>query len=249
MKRVSTPADRPVVKGLVMAVILGTLFACAVYNVHPSRSQNYTLTMLSPLTPSFEDMWRDKMAEASRVQEDQQALLESSDEIAVQRWRQGLDALQGKPPLQQLDGVNRLVNRSVNYLADYEHWKRLDRWGYPYETLTEGGDCEDFALLKAESLRRLGWAPERLQLLIGYSTITRPPGQHAVLLATLDDGAQVILDNAEHDLVLPSEDRHFHPMYAVTRDQLYQASPGSGSLAPPLPYELGKRIARRQLAQ
>ncbi|HEX6590934.1 MAG TPA: hypothetical protein VF050_02950, partial [Moraxellaceae bacterium] len=87
-----------------------------------------------------------------------------------------------------------------------------------------------------------------LQLLIGYSTITRPPGQHAVLLATLEDGAQVILDNAERDLVLPGADRHFHPMYAVSRDQLYRASPGNGSLAPPLPYELGQRIARQQLA-
>lgn len=141
-----------------------------------------------------------------------------------------------------------LVDDSVRYISDYEHWSRIDRWGYPYETLVEGGDCEDFAILKSESLRYLGWPEDSFHVLIGFSRITAPPGPHSVLLVTMKNGAQVILDSAESHIVLPSEDHHFYAMYAVTRSNLYQIAHMKGEEPPPLQPALGGRAERRHMA-
>ncbi len=93
--------------------------------------------------------------------------LRTSDHRPILHWRRQIHKLADKDPLKQLDGVNVAVNRDVRYLSDYEHWQVKDKWGFPVEALEEGGDCEDFAILKMESLKFLGWSEERLMVLGG----------------------------------------------------------------------------------
>ncbi|HEX6590936.1 MAG TPA: hypothetical protein VF050_02960 [Moraxellaceae bacterium] len=90
----------------------------------------------------------------------------------------------------------------------------------------------------------MGWPEERFHVLIGFSKITAPPGPHSVLLVTMDNGAQVILDSAEKYVAIPSEDHHFYPLYAVTRTSMFHVAPLKGERAPPL--RMGRRQGRYQ---
>ena len=68
-------------------------------------------------------------------------------------WQRLLDKLQGQPEAVVLNKVNRFFNQ-VRFLADKDHWGKLDYWATPLELLaTNGGDCEDFAIAKYFSLR------------------------------------------------------------------------------------------------
>ncbi len=215
---------------LLLAVVVS---ACAGPMVQPSVSKNYQLVEWQPRHGSMAELLRHDADDALAAYMAGKERLATSNVPAVRNWRNGVEALRDKSPLEQLDGVNRLVNDSVKYESDYEHWRRLDRWGHSYETLTEGGDCEDFAILKAISLYNLGWPAEKLAVLVGYSWITLPPGGHAILMATMADGSQVLLGSAMRELSTPAENQSYYPAYALTLHKIYKVQPLLGHAVPP----------------
>jgi predicted transglutaminase-like cysteine proteinase len=103
----------------------------------------------------------------------------------------------------QLEAVNRWANR-VDYVPDNgDHWKT------PTETLAEGGDCEDYAILKFYALLDLGVPNDNMRILVMQD--------HAVLAVRLDDW--VILDNLPP--TLKSADR-YQPVYAFNLTHHWQ---------------------------
>ena len=193
----------------------------------PSPEKNYRLNMTHKTAHSFNNSYDDG-EESLRVEE---VLMRTSDHPKIVRWRKELDRVKNSTPLEQVREVQHLINADVKYRDDYQHWHRQDKWGFPFATLDEGGDCEDFAMLKRVSLHYLGWPEDRLFLLIGYSTLGQAPETHAVLLVTLPDGSQLILDSSENHVVPPSVDHHFKPLLALQRDYLYMVGaqgPGQG---------------------
>lgn len=216
--------------------------ACALRIQHaqaakvPSPEKNYRLQLVHEVSHAFNSLDEDG-EESVRVET---TMMRTSSHPKVVRWRERLDAMRDKSPWDQLDAVNRMVNDSVRYRSDYEHWKRQDRWGFPFATLDEGGDCEDYAMLKRVSLRYLGWPQEGIYLLLGFSTYNGDAETHAVLMATLPDGSQVILDSQNPRIFAPADDARFTPMLAINRDSFYlvgrtsptQASKGTLHLHP-----------------
>lgn len=183
----------------------------------PSVEKNYRVEMAHAFSHNFHAL-EDEGEESVRVEE---VLLRTSRHPKVVRWRESVGKLRGLDAVAQVEGVNRLVNDLIHYRDDYEHWNREDKWGFPFATLDEGGDCEDFATLKRVSLHLLGWPQDGLFLLLGFSTMGETPESHAVLLVTLPDGSQVILDSLEKHVLPPADDHHFKPMMAIDRDSLY----------------------------
>ena len=185
----------------------------------PSVSKNYRLTLTHKTSQTFTDL-EDEAEESVRVET---IMMRTSTHPKVVRWRERLDRLKGRPPLEQVDGVNEMINGTVRYIADYKHWEREDRWGFPYATLDEGVDCEDFATLKRVSLCYLGWKEDDLHLLLGFTTYnsSSKPETHAVLLVTLPDRSQVILDNMEKRILPPADSKDFTPMIAIDRSSFY----------------------------
>ena len=214
----------------VVLVLIGggvglALGAAAVWAAKPASQGDYRLGLLHRTAHSFNPSYDDG-EESVRVEE---VMMRTSTHPKIVRWRKDLDQLKGKSPLEQLEGVNRLINGDVTYRSDYQHWKREDKWGFPFATLDEGGDCEDFAMLKRVSLHYLGWPQEGLYLLMGYSTMNGKPETHAVLLVTTPEGQQYILDSMEKHVLPPAADHHFKPMMALERDHLYMVQPGGTS--------------------
>jgi predicted transglutaminase-like cysteine proteinase len=213
MKKISLRAG-----GLVLTVISVLAFeAGRAMPTTAAPDQNYRLELLHRTAHTFNSSY-DEGEESVRVEE---VMMRTSTHPKIVRWRKELDQLRNKSPLEQLEAVNRIINGDVTYRSDYQHWKRQDKWGFPFATLDEGGDCEDFAMLKRVSLHYLGWPQGGLFLLMGYSTMNGKPETHAVLLVNTPEGRQYILDSMERHVVPPASDHHFKPMMALDRDSLY----------------------------
>lgn len=129
-------------------------------------------------------------------------VLRKSDHPVLVRWRRELSALPQTHDEPLVAAVNRMVNNDVRYLSDWRHGGVRDRWYGPLQTLEEGGDCEDYALLKGYVLYTRGWPLQNLHLVAG---ILLSGEGHMMLGIDYGPGRRVLLDN----LTLRVHDRPF----------------------------------------
>ncbi len=88
----------------------------------------------------------------------------------------------------ELRDVNSHVNRTVTPIEDADLYNKPEWWTYPSE---QGGDCEDYVLLKRRMLIERGWPAHALLI----SVVKERNGSgHAVLLVVTDRG-EFVLDN------------------------------------------------------
>ena len=138
-------------------------------------------------------------------------------------WHQFLDSIRNQSAHAQLDAVNRFVNRQ-NYVIDIDNYGAEDHWAKPAEFLQNGGDCEDFAILKFFSLRLLGWPPEKLRLVVVQDTKMGQP--HAVL-AVATERDVLILDNQAPTIVSAIAVPHYTPVYSISGEKWWLHLPNS----------------------
>lgn len=111
----------------------------------------------------------------------------------------------------ELERINREVNQRIIYRSDKEIFGESEFWA----VAKEYGDCEDFALVKLETLLDHGWDRVNLRLTTCW-TETRE--YHAVLTVETNHGTYV-LDN-RFDKVVP---------WAILRYKWHKREiPGSG---------------------
>ena len=107
-------------------------------------------------------------------------------------------------PAQQIGFVQALINHRIPYRLDIDWWGEEDYWATAEETLrTNGGDCEDIAIVKLQALRALGFPVDSLYLSIGRDTAR---GDHALLIVRLD-GRFLVLDD-RNDRPTPADQFH-----------------------------------------
>jgi predicted transglutaminase-like cysteine proteinase len=133
-----------------------------------------------------------------------------------QKWEALLSELDGKPMQVQIDRVNGFFNRMA-YVTDQKNYGIADYWQTPYELMERGGDCEDYAIAKYISLKRLGFSESDMRILIVRDgklggTI------HAVLEVKLDGDAQ-LLDNQARDIKSVAQVMHYMPVYAINESR------------------------------
>ncbi|WP_262692216.1 transglutaminase-like cysteine peptidase [Kordiimonas aestuarii] len=110
-----------------------------------------------------------------------------------------------------LDKVNAYMNKAA-YIVDPVNWGIPDYWATPDEFFLKDGDCEDYAISKYITLKRLGFDPDSMRLVILQDENLNVA--HAVLAVTLGDDT-FILDN-QIDAVLPdSQILHYRPVYSI----------------------------------
>lgn len=128
------------------------------------------------------------------------------------KWERLLTRLHSLPPREQVKRVNQFFNR-VPYLSDQKNYGVSDYWATPYEFMARGGDCEDYAVAKYISLRRLGFSENQLRIVVVHDwhlggTI------HAVLEVKLA-GETDILDNQEKRVLPEAKVMHYAPVFAI----------------------------------
>lgn len=132
---------------------------------------------------------------------------------ALNHWRQTLFGLKGQPPRQILDDINRTVNALVTYRADGWQPGRKDQWASPLESIENGGDCEDIAILKYVSLMELGFAEKQLRLVIVRE---KASGKGHAILAVNLKGRHFILDSLDDGVRPENEVTAYLPLYSIS---------------------------------
>ncbi len=134
--------------------------------------------------------------------------------IAEQQSTVSAEAENPELTLELLKAVNLYMNRAP-YIVDPVNWGIPDHWATPDEFFLKDGDCEDYAISKLVTLKRLGVDPSKMRLVVLQDENLRIA--HAVLAVELD-GEFHILDN-QVDSVLPhTKILHYRPVYSINED-------------------------------
>jgi predicted transglutaminase-like cysteine proteinase len=109
---------------------------------------------------------------------------------------------------QQASYIQQTVNRRLAYKTDQDNWGVSDYWASADETMARGaGDCEDFALVKMQALRLLGFNERDLYLMVG----TRASGEDHALLLVRIDGRFWVLEDGLDRMVRAEAFNNFRP--------------------------------------
>jgi predicted transglutaminase-like cysteine proteinase len=93
-------------------------------------------------------------------------------------WDAFIDKMARQPRKNQILYVNRFMN-AVPYQTDQHNYHVADYWATPIEFLKNGGDCEDYAIAKYITLKRLGIPPEDMKIIIVHDATSNE--DHAIL--------------------------------------------------------------------
>lgn len=126
-------------------------------------------------------------------------------------WDAFVEEQTGAEGVALLNAVNDYMNKTP-YIIDPVNWGIPDYWATPDEFFLKDGDCEDYAISKYITLKRLGVPMENMRLVILQDENLRVA--HAVLSVTLAEETY-ILDN-QIDTVLPhGQILHYRPVYSI----------------------------------
>ncbi|MBN2797796.1 MAG: transglutaminase-like cysteine peptidase [Deltaproteobacteria bacterium] len=141
--------------------------------------------------------------------------------LLVAAYQEMMKVAAGQGAGQRVITVNEFFNRVIKYKSDEANWGTKDYWASPLETLVrQAGDCEDYAIAKYETLRKLGTPASKLRIL--YTKVLRTQEAHMVAAYITDKGDFFILDNYVKN-VRPLEKRVdlASATYSFNEDQLY----------------------------
>lgn len=144
----------------------------------------------------------------------------------VELWDAMLQSSKDQKILNKLKNVNDFFNK-IRYRTDSRHWKRKDYWATPFEFMgTAAGDCEDYAIAKYFSLRKIGVPDSKLRITyVKYKKIRSKFEQaHMVLTYYHKPGATpIVLDNINKKLKLATKRKDLKPVYSFNASGLWQA--------------------------
>ena len=139
----------------------------------------------------------------------------------LRQWLGFLDSIKNQPEKEQINRVNRFAN-TREYILDQENYGLADYWATPKEFLINNGDCEDFAIIKMLSLKRLGYDVSKMRVVVVQDTNLRIP--HAVM--ALDKGGDIlILDNQIEQVISHNDVFHYVPVYSVNENNWWMHVP------------------------
>lgn len=139
-------------------------------------------------------------------------------------WQELIDRLQGKDPTTQMNAVNTFMNQR-RYIVDPLNWGVRDYWSTPAQFLARYGDCEDYAIAKFLTLKRLGWSGENMRIVVLQDLNLQVA--HAVLAVYTGDGI-IILDNQIRNAVLASAIHHYRPIFSINEQAWWLHRPSRG---------------------
>lgn len=139
----------------------------------------------------------------------------------IDAWQRLLATQKQRSEQDKLNVVNRFFNKQLRYEEDIDLWHQEDYWATPIEALIKGaGDCEDYAIAKYFSLRRLGIASEKLQ--ITYVKALRQNRAHMVLTYYSSPQAMPLVLDSLIDSIEPASQRtDLLPVYSFNAEGLW----------------------------
>ncbi len=147
----------------------------------------------------------------------------------LQEWRAFVESLRGKDRMTQLRAINAYANR-IPYRSDLDRHGIADYWATPRESFASSADCEDYAIIKYLSLKKLGWSAAALRIVVLKHEVRNE--LHAVLVA-YDNGTAYVLDNLIPDVREHAAIRYYRPIFSINETAWhYHRDWNPGSVAP-----------------
>lgn len=139
----------------------------------------------------------------------------------IDAWQQLLATHKQLGELDQLNVVNQFFNKQMRYEEDIDLWHEVDYWETPIQALWKGaGDCEDYAIAKYFSLRRLGVSSDKLR--ITYVKALSLNRAHMVLTYYASPDAMPLVLDSLIDAIKPASQRtDLLPVYAFNAEGLW----------------------------
>lgn len=141
-------------------------------------------------------------------------------------WDNVIETSKTKKTLHKLKIVNDFFNK-ITYKLDSQHWNKKDYWAAPFEFMGTGaGDCEDYAIAKYFSLRKLGIPDEKLRIMyVKYQGRSRGFEQAHMVLTYYHkpNSTPIVLDNINKKLQLATKRKDLKPVYSFNASGLWQA--------------------------
>lgn len=156
--------------------------------------------------------WNDVMARFRDQERNPDAFCPRSGACRAREWQGLITRLQGKPAREQVEEVNRFFN-AIPYVQDINNWRKNDYWATPYEFMLHNGDCEDYAIAKFVTLRKLGLDNDDMRIVI-LQDFNLGGIMHAVLEVKLG-GEALILDNQASQVRAAEKIYHYKPIYSI----------------------------------
>jgi predicted transglutaminase-like cysteine proteinase len=129
----------------------------------------------------------------------------------LQEWKAFVETLRGQDRVRQLQAVNAYANR-IPYRSDLDRHGVADHWATPREAFGRSADCEDYAIVKYLSLRKLGWSAAELRVVVLKHEVRNE--LHAVLVAYVD-GTAYVLDNLIPDVREHAAIAYYRPIFSI----------------------------------
>lgn len=145
----------------------------------------------------------------------------ATEECLSNEWKRFIQATRNLPKSQQLSAVNSWANKRP-YVEDWAKWGIPDYWETPKEFLAQGGDCEDFAIIKYFTLVALGVNPDDMRISIVYDENLEI--YHAVLAVRQENGSPLVLDNQAKDVIPMSMVPQYRLIYSLNERGWWLAS-------------------------
>ncbi len=144
----------------------------------------------------------------------------------IDAWQQLLATQKQLSDVERLQVVNQFFNRQLRYAEDIDLWHEVDYWATPIQSLIKGaGDCEDYAIAKYFSLRRLGIPADKLR--ITYVKALRQNRAHMVLTYYSSPDAMPLVLDSLIDAIKPASERtDLLPVYAFNGEGLWLTGSG-----------------------
>jgi predicted transglutaminase-like cysteine proteinase len=180
-------------------------------------------TDLAPFTK-----WDGVVARVERERADGAAIcaIKPAGQACVAEWWRNFIAELARLPLRErVAKVNLVLNR-VPYVTAQANWHDPDHWETPYEFLTRGGQCQDYAIAKFMALEQSGVPQEALRLAVVRDT--QKGADHAVAIVYVD-GAALVLDNQNQAVVPASPHGRYRPYYSINRAGWWYSVPETAS--------------------
>ncbi len=150
----------------------------------------------------------------------------TSAKSRVEIWDNMLQASKNEKILNKLKNVNDFFNK-IRYKTDARHWKKNDYWATPFEFMGTGaGDCEDYAIAKYFSLRKIGVPDSKLRIMYVKYKRTRSKFEQAHMVLTYQHkpgSTPIVLDNINKKLKLATKRKDLKPVYSFNAGGLWQA--------------------------
>lgn len=129
---------------------------------------------------------------------------------------------------QQLQLVNRYVNRMRRYNDDRRSFKKLEdsrlvisqQWTTLLEFMNKGGDCEDFATAKYALLKLMGFDAHDLRIVVVYERKLQE--YHAVIAVRTNEDQVALLDI--DNKIYSQRPPHYRLVYSINEHSIWDHS-------------------------